>query len=70
MEDISIEKAIPFIQISEEGEFDVNVEAMSMLQDIAQSKVSVVIIGGPWRSGKSFLANRLIGQMKGKLLLV
>jgi len=27
--------------------------------------IAPICIGGPWRSGKSFLANRLINQMKG-----
>ena len=60
-----IPKAIPFIEISNEGEFSVNVESMSILQSIGNKQVAPLVIGGPWRSGKSFLANRLIGSMKG-----
>lgn len=59
-------KAIPFIQIEEDsGRFVVNVEAMSLLEQGDQRKrVAVVAIAGPYRTGKSFLANRFIGHMK------
>jgi nicotinamide riboside kinase len=43
----------------------VNVEAMSLLERGDQRKrVAVVAIAGPYRTGKSFLANRFIGKMK------
>jgi len=59
-------RAIPFIQIEEDsGRFVVNVEAMSLLESGDQRKrVAVVAIAGPYRTGKSFLANRFIGRMK------
>ena len=44
----------------------VSTEAMSLLeQSNPQKKVAVVAIAGPYRSGKSFLANRFLGKMKG-----
>ncbi|CAI2384181.1 unnamed protein product [Moneuplotes crassus] len=58
-------EAIPFIQISDEGEFTVDIEAMTMLQKYDTKKIACISIAGPYRSGKSFLANRFIGQMKG-----
>ena len=60
-------RAIPFIQIEEDsGRFVVSTEAMSLLeQSNPQKKVAVVAIAGPYRSGKSFLANRFLGKMKG-----
>ena len=64
-------RAIPFIQIDEEsGRFHVSTEAMSVLENNNNSasqnkkKLAVVAIAGPYRSGKSFLANRFIGKMK------
>lgn len=39
--------------------------AMNVLQELGDKRVAPVVIAGPWRSGKSFLANRLLGQMKG-----
>ena len=58
-------RAVPFIQIDETGEFEVSVEAMEFLQQLGNQKVAPIVIGGPYRSGKSFLANRLLNQMKG-----
>lgn len=58
-------EAIPFINIDEDGEFSVDSQAMSMLQKYDNKKISVISIAGPYRSGKSFLANRFLNQMKG-----
>ena len=58
-------EAIPFINISEDGHFEVDSKAMSMLQEYDSKKIACISIAGPYRSGKSFLANRFIGQMKG-----
>ena len=38
---------------------------MDILQSIGDKNIAPIVVGGPYRSGKSFLANRLIGQMKG-----
>jgi GTPase Era involved in 16S rRNA processing len=39
---------------------------MMMLESIPRNlKVSVVAIAGPYRTGKSFLANRILNQNKG-----
>jgi hypothetical protein len=58
-------RAIPFIQIEEDsGRFTVSTEAMTLLENGAATKrVAVVAIAGPYRSGKSFLANRFVGKM-------
>jgi len=60
-------QAIPFIQLEEDtGKFTVSTEAMSILESAdPHKKVVVVAVAGPYRSGKSFLANRFLGQMKG-----
>jgi polynucleotide 5'-kinase involved in rRNA processing len=65
--DQSLGQAIPFITIDEkEGTFAVTTDAMVFLESIPRSmKVSVVSIVGPYRTGKSFLANRILNQSKG-----
>ena len=59
--------AIPFIEINDkEGTFNVTSEAMEFLESIpGDKKVAIVAIAGPYRTGKSFLANRVLGQSKG-----
>ena len=58
-------EAIPFIQISDDGVFEVDSRAMSLLQKHDSKKIAVIAIAGSYRTGKSFLANRFLGQMKG-----
>ena len=53
-------KAIPFIQIDVNGNFTVSSEAMLLLESLNQKSISVITIAGPYRSGKSFLCNRLL----------
>ena len=57
-------KAIPFITIEDKtGKFELTQQAMMFLESIPSSqKVAIVSIAGPYRSGKSFLANRLLNQ--------
>jgi hypothetical protein len=57
-------KAIPFIELNEQGYFQVNTEAMAILEEQQKKKVAVVAIAGPYRTGKSFLANRFLNKMK------
>ena len=60
-------KAIPFITIDEKsGLFEVDPSAMVFLESFPrQKKIAVVAIAGPYRTGKSFLANRILNQSKG-----
>eukprot|EP00826_Nyctotherus_ovalis_P043660 TRINITY_DN4624_c0_g2_i1.p1 TRINITY_DN4624_c0_g2~~TRINITY_DN4624_c0_g2_i1.p1 ORF type:complete len:870 (-),score=280.12 TRINITY_DN4624_c0_g2_i1:153-2762(-) len=57
--------AIKLVELTPEGEFRIPDKAMNLLQEMGDKRVAPVVIAGPWRSGKSFLANRLLGQMKG-----
>lgn len=59
--------AIPFIEINDkEGTFNVSSDAMELLESISgDKKIAIVAIAGPYRTGKSFLANRVLGQSKG-----
>lgn len=59
---------IPFIEIDVDEEtkkyvFGINSEAISILQEMKDKKVGVLVIAGPQRSGKSFLANRVLDKL-------
>lgn len=60
-------KAIQFIHVDEDEEhFQVTAEAMGFLASLPRDKqIKVVAVAGPYRTGKSFLMNRYLGQMKG-----
>lgn len=60
-------QAIQFIHIDEEEEhFEVTPEAMGFLASLPRDKqIKVVAVAGPYRTGKSFIMNRYLGQMKG-----
>jgi len=51
---------IPFIQWKDEG-FVVEEAAAKVLSQI-KGKISVIVVAGPYRTGKSYLLNRLIGH--------
>jgi len=38
---------------------------MLMLQNLTSKKISSIVIVGPYRTGKSFIANRFLGKMNG-----
>eukprot|EP00456_Euglypha_rotunda_P079233 TRINITY_DN7605_c0_g1_i1.p1 TRINITY_DN7605_c0_g1~~TRINITY_DN7605_c0_g1_i1.p1 ORF type:complete len:109 (-),score=14.71 TRINITY_DN7605_c0_g1_i1:10-336(-) len=54
---------IPFLQDTQQG-FVVCDEAAKLLSAIT-SKIAVVVVAGPYRTGKSYLLNRLIGRQSG-----
>ena len=66
-------KPIPFIMIkdtqlpdgSPDVKFKIHKEAIDILSKYTERKVAVLTIAGPQRTGKSFLANRFVDQMKG-----
>ena len=59
-------KAIPFISINADGVFEVTSEAMSLLESWNNNKkLAAISIAGPYRSGKSYLANRILKQNSG-----
>ena len=65
-------KPIPFITVDENNadnteedkKFIVNEDALNALRNI-QTPIAVIAIAGLYRTGKSFLVNRIIGQQKG-----
>jgi hypothetical protein len=58
------EVPILLIEIDENGECSLNPEAVSILRNI-QGPVSVVAVAGLYRTGKSYLLNRIIGTQTG-----
>lgn len=54
---------VPFIQ-QVDDKFQVMPEAIEILLKV-RGKVSIVCVAGPYRTGKSFLLNRLIGRQNG-----
>jgi len=53
-------ESIPFITTTDEGEFQVDERAVEYLESI-QGRVAIIAVAGPWRTGKSFLLNQLLG---------
>lgn len=51
-------EAIPLVMV-EDGQFQVNEDAAALLQQF-QAKICVVSIAGVYRSGKSYLLNRIV----------
>ena len=49
--------AVPFIQMDAAGKFSINESAFNIVQKI-KGKLAVVIVAGPYRTGKSYLLNR------------
>lgn len=59
--------AVPFISYSEKDGFSLNPEAEQFLSSLdPQRKVGVISIAGKYRTGKSFLVNRVILDIKGE----
>jgi hypothetical protein len=53
---------LQFITIDDKtGKFEVTQQAMMFLESLPHNKkIAIVAIAGPYRTGKSFLANRLL----------
>jgi Guanylate-binding protein, N-terminal domain len=58
-------QAIPFI-VSKEGEFIVTPEAQDFLQSLSGRQIGVVCVVGKYRTGKSYLINKVILQRTNK----
>lgn len=58
-------RPIPFITVNSNSQFEVSLEAMNVLQRLNSKKLASICIVGPYRTGKSFIANRFLGRMKG-----
>eukprot|EP00347_Sterkiella_histriomuscorum_P006351 403353091 len=58
------DEPIQFIQIDDKGKCKINHSAFDMLSRI-NTKIAVICVAGPYRTGKSFLLNRLLGRQDG-----
>ena len=57
-------KAIPLV-VFEKGEFSITAESIQFLKSIT-GKIAVIAVVGKYRTGKSFLLNRIILDNRGK----
>ena len=55
------QKAIQFIYIDEEGNFQISKEALKVFET-SHNKIAIICITGCYRTGKSFLMNQLVGE--------
>eukprot|EP00698_Gefionella_okellyi_P018020 TRINITY_DN5367_c0_g1_i1.p1 TRINITY_DN5367_c0_g1~~TRINITY_DN5367_c0_g1_i1.p1 ORF type:complete len:837 (-),score=236.76 TRINITY_DN5367_c0_g1_i1:20-2530(-) len=58
-----MEKAIPFIQFNK-GAWSINPEGAQVLRGVT-GKVAVIAVAGMYRTGKSYVLNRLMGKQHG-----
>ena len=58
--------AVPLVTVDHEGGLCVTPEAVAVLGNISEH-VAVVVVAGPYRSGKSFLLNCLAGEVDRKV---
>lgn len=57
-------KPEPFIETQNDGSFTINPKVVKILQSV-DKPVSVIAIAGKYRTGKSYLMNRLYGKNSG-----
>ncbi len=75
MEDYFVDQPIQLVTIKDDGDFEITVDGINFLSALKNRKVStilltnlqltIVALTGPYRSGKSFLANLLMNKMSG-----
>ena len=64
---VAMQEPVCLINNEEGGGLSVQQEALEILQQIQQPVVVVTIVG-PYRSGKSYLMNRLAGKQTGEAI--
>jgi len=58
------EKPIHFIAIDSAGKFFIQEEALVIIKNI-KKKIAIITVAGQYRTGKSYLLNRLLGRQSG-----
>ena len=59
------ERALPLISVvGDQGKFEINPEVVSMME-LVKGPIGVVSVAGMYRTGKSYLLNRLLLNRKG-----
>ena len=61
---MSNQKPIALVTISNENKFELGKDAVAMLKKL-KGNIGVVAIAGLYRTGKSYLLNRLLGRQSG-----
>ena len=56
----SVSKAIQFIKVNENGKFKITPEATEFLMSLKGKKLGIISIVGKYRTGKSFIVNRVL----------
>ena len=59
------DRPIHLVDIKEDGMFEITSEGIGFLSSLKNQKIAVLSITGPYRSGKSFLANLIMNKMAG-----
>ena len=59
------ERPIQLVDIKDDGIFEITSEGISFLSSLKNQSLSVLSVTGPYRSGKSFLANLIMNSMSG-----
>ena len=59
------DRPIKLVDIKEDGLFEITSEGISFLSSLKNQSIAVLSVTGPYRSGKSFLANLIMNNMAG-----
>ena len=59
------DRPIKLVDIKESGLFEITSEGISFLSSLKNQTIAVLSVTGPYRSGKSFLANLIMNNMAG-----
>ena len=64
MENQNKQKPIQFIKVDHKGKFSIAPEAVEFLKKLKGKKLGVISIVGKYRTGKSFIVNRVLLNKK------
>ena len=59
------DRPLKLVDIKEDGLFEITSEGISFLSSLKNQSIAVLSVTGPYRSGKSFLANLIMNNMGG-----
>lgn len=59
-----LDRPIQLIKITDDGKCIVDPDALRMIEKI-NTKIGIISVVGPYRTGKSYLLNRLLGRQEG-----
>lgn len=59
------DRPVKLVDIKEDGLFEITPDGISFLSSLKNQTIAVLSVTGPYRSGKSFLANLIMNNMGG-----